>query len=294
MNKINRQQLFLAGIFLVTLLLSLGLVLIKPETGILLAAHRHDYPSPTAIALAEPEVPVVNESVEYVTIDGQTIKGYYAYPEGITKPLPGIIAIHEWWGLNENIKAMTRRLAGEGYQVLAVDLYNGQIAKTPQKATQLVLQAVGNPLGTEANITKAYNYLTEEKQAPKVATIGWCFGGSWSLETALLFPQELDAAIIYYGGQIGTATPKELNTLKMPILGIFGATDETIPVKTVEKFQSTLEELDKEAEFHIYENAGHAFANPSGQNYVPEAAEKAWDETTEFLEEHLANKLSGI
>jgi carboxymethylenebutenolidase len=73
----------------------------------------------------------------------------------------------------------------------------------------------------------------------------------------------------------------------MPILGIFGAKDDSIPVKTVEKFQSTLDELGKEAEFHIYDNAGHAFANPSDQNYVPEAAESAWDETTKFLEEHL-------
>jgi carboxymethylenebutenolidase len=287
MNRINPQQLFLTGIFLVTLLLSLGLALINPEKTVL-AAHRHDYPSPTVIALVEPKVPVVTKSVEYVTIDGQAINGYYAYPEGATEPLPGIIAIHEWWGLNDNIKAITRRLAGEGYQVLAVDLYNGQIAQTPEKATQLVLQVTGNPLGTEANITKAYKYLTEEKKAPKVATIGWCFGGSWSLKTALIFPEELDATVIYYGGEVGSATPKELSKLKMPILGIFGAKDDSIPVKTVEKFQSTLDELGKEAKFHIYDNAGHAFANPSGQNYVPEAAESAWDETTKFLEEHLA------
>ncbi len=288
MNRINSQQLFLTGIFLVALLFSLELTLIKPER-MLLAAHSHDYPSPTAIAMVEPEVPVTTESVEYVTIDGQAIKGYYAYPEGTTEPLPGIIAIHEWWGLNDNIKAMTRRLAGEGYQVLAVDLYNGQTAQTPQKATQLVLQVTGNPLGTEANITKAYKYLTTEKKAPKVGTIGWCFGGSWSLKTALLFPQELDAAVIYYGGEVGSATPKQLSTLKMPILGIFGAADDTIPVKTVEKFQSTLEKLGKEAEFYIYDNAGHAFANPSGQNYMPEAAEEAWEETTKFLEEHLVS-----
>jgi carboxymethylenebutenolidase len=288
MNRINPQQLFLTGIFLVSLLLSLGLALINPEKTVL-AAHRHDYPSPTAIALVEPKVPVVSKSVEYVTIDGQAINGYYAYPEGATEPLPGIIAIHEWWGLNDNIKAITRRLAGEGYQVLAVDLYNGQIASTPEKATQLVLQVTGNPLGTEANITKAYKYLTEEKKAPKIATIGWCFGGSWSLKTALIFPEELDATVIYYGGEVGSATPKELSKLKMPILGIFGAKDDSIPLKTVEKFQSTLEKLDKQAEFHIYENAGHAFANPSGQNYVPEAAESAWDETTKFLEEHLAS-----
>ena len=291
MNRINQQKLVLtAAVFLATLLFSLGLSLMQPETGTLLAAHRHDYPNPTAIALIEPKVTVTTESVEYVTIDGQAINGYYAYPEDATKPLPGIIAIHEWWGLNDNIKAMARRLAGEGYQVLAVDLYNGKTAETPEKASQLVQEVGNNPFGAEANITKAYNYLAEEKKAPKVASIGWCFGGSWSLETALLFPQELDAAVIYYGGQVGKATAEELSTLEMPILGIFGAEDSSIPVETVEKLKSTLDELGKKAEFEIYENAGHAFANPSGNNYVPEAAEKAWSKTTEFLNEYLASR----
>ena len=287
MGRFSQQKLVLRVIFLAALLISLGLGLVKPDA--LLAVHRHDYPSPTAIAMVEPKAPIVTETVEYVTIDGKAINGYYAYPQNTTKPLPGILAIHEWWGLNENIKAMTRRLAGEGYQVLAVDLYNGQIAKTPEKATQLVLEVTGNPLGAEANITKAYNFLAKEKQAPKIASIGWCFGGSWSLETALLFPQKLDAAVIYYGGEIGTATKKQLATLEMPILGIFGAEDESIPVAKVKKLESTLNKLGKEADIQIYDNAGHAFANPSGQNYAPEAAEKAWTETIDFLNKNLTN-----
>ncbi len=287
MGRFSKQKLVLRVIFLATLLISLGLGLVKPDA--LLATHRHDYPSPTAIAMVEPKAPVVVKTVKYVTIDGKAINGYYAYPKDSTKPLPGILAIHEWWGLNENIKAMTRRLAGEGYQVLAVDLYNGQIAKTPEKATQLVLEVTGNPLGAEANITKAYNFLTKEKQAPKIASIGWCFGGSWSLETALLFPQELDAAVIYYGGKINTATEKQLATLEMPILGIFGAEDKSIPVAKVKKLESTLNKLGKEADIKIYDHAGHAFANPSGQNYVPEAAEKAWTETIDFLNKNLTD-----
>ncbi len=286
MNRIGQRKLILTITFIVTLLLSVGMTWAKPE-GTVLAAHRHDYPNPTAIAQVEPQVPVATESVAYVTIDGQAINGYYAYPENATEPLPGILAIHEWWGLNENIEAMARRLAGEGYQVLAVDLYNGQVADTPEQASQLVKQVADNPFSAEANITKAYNYLVETKKAPQVATIGWCFGGSWSLETALLFPQDLDAAVIYYGGEVGKATAEELSTLQMPILGIFGAEDSSIPLETVEELQTTLEELGKEAEIIVYENAGHAFANPSGQNYVPEAAEAAWQKTTEFLNEYL-------
>ena len=286
MKKLSRQQLILAGIFAIALLLTLAMSVTKPEANRVLAAHRHDYPSPTAIALVEPDLPVATESVEYVTIDGEAINGYYAYPQDVTEPLPGILAIHEWWGLNENIEAMARRLAGEGYQVLAVDLYDGQVAETPEQAKQLVQQVANNPFSAEANITKAYNYLTEEKQAPQVGSIGWCFGGSWSLETALLFPQ-LDAAVIYYGGQIGEATAEELSTLSMPILGIFGAEDSSIPLETVEEFESSLQQRDAETEIIVYEDAGHAFANPSGQNYVPEAAEAAWKQTTEFLNKYL-------
>lgn len=288
MNKIMRNRLILAGIFIFTLLLNLEISWIKPEAGSLLASvHQHDYPSPTEIALVEPKAPVATESVEYVTIDGEAINGYYAYPEDMSAPLPGILTIHEWWGLNENIKAMARGLAAEGYQVLAVDLYNGQIAETPEKAEQLVKKVANNPFGAEANITKAYKYLREAKKAPKIASLGWCFGGSWSLETALLFPQELDAAVIYYGGQVGDKTAEELSTLQMPILGIFGAEDSSIPLDTVNQLRSTLNELGKNAEIIVYENAGHAFANPSGQNYVPEAAERAWQKTTKFLSENL-------
>jgi len=287
MNKILRQRLILAGVFLVALLMSVRASWAKPNADRMLALHRHDYPTPTEIASIEPSIPVVGESVEYVTIDGQAIEGYYAHPQDMAEPLPGILAIHEWWGLNENVEAMARRLAGEGYQVLAVDLYGGTVADTPQQASQLVKEVAKNPFAAEANISKAYNYLVEEKQATSVGSIGWCFGGSWSLETALLFPQELDAAVIYYGGQIGEKRAEELSSLTAPILGIFGEEDSSIPLKTVDSFASTLEELGKEAEIITYENAGHAFANPSGQNYVPEAAEKAWSKTMIFLNEHL-------
>lgn len=287
MSKIT-QQLVLGAIFLITLLLSVRTSWAKPNVNQMLALHRHDYPTPTAIAMVEPQVPVASEAVEYVTIDGQAIKGYYAYPEDMTKPLPGILAIHEWWGLNQNIEAMARRLAGEGYQVLAVDLYNGKTADTPEQASQLVQAVANNPFGAEANIAKAYDYLVKEKQASAVASIGWCFGGSWSLETALLFPQELDAAVIYYGGEVGEKTAEELSTLEMPILGIFGAEDSSIPLETVNQLRSTLKKLDKNAKILVYKGAGHAFANSSGQNYVAEAAEDAWKQTTKFLTKYLS------
>lgn len=249
--------------------------------------HKSDRPIPTALAQVEPTTPVVTESVEYAQVNGKTVTGYLARPQEAQGALPGIIAIHEWWGLNDNIKAVSNRLAGEGYQVLAVDLYNGATADNPEKAQELMTQVKENKALAQENLRQAYQYLQETTQAPKIASIGWCLGGSWSLQTALLFPEELDATVIYYGGEIGAATTEELSTLNMPILGIFGAEDASIPISTVEKFESDLKNLGKSANIQIYPNAGHAFANPSGENYVAEAAEKAWGVTTQFLAQYL-------
>ncbi|MEC4803596.1 MAG: dienelactone hydrolase family protein [Jaaginema sp. PMC 1079.18] len=247
--------------------------------------HQNDTPVASEMASSEPSVPVTATTVEYATVNGETVTGYLAKPENAEEPLPAIIAIHEWWGLNENIEAMARKIAGEGYTVLAVDLYNGQVAETPENARQLMQSVMDNPAPAQDNLQQAYDYLMNEQNAPKVGTIGWCFGGAWSLQTALLLPEAIDATVIYYGQLVTDA--EQLATLEMPILGIFGGQDSLIPVETVREFEDTLAELDKNAEIIVYEDAGHAFANPSGDRYVPEAAEKAWAETQAFFAEYL-------
>ena len=120
-----------------------------------------------------------------------------------------------------------------------------------------------------------------------MASIGWCFGGAWSLNTALAMPDTLDAAVIYYGHLV--TDPERLETLQMPILGLFGAEDQGIPLDSVEAFSSALETLGKDATIVVYPGADHAFANPSGHNYQPEAAEAAWRETVSFLGRVLGN-----
>jgi len=197
-----------------------------------------------------------------------------------------VIVIHEWWGLNENIEAMTRKLAAEGYTALAVDLYEGQVAQTPEQAKTIMLNALQQAPRLEGNLRQAHQYLQKERNAPKVASLGWCFGGTWSLRTALLLPEQLDAAVIYYGGNLET-DPAQLKTLSMPILGIFGALDSNPTPETVEIFEQTLKQLGKSAEIYLYPNADHAFANPSGTRYNPEAAEDAWQKTIMFLKKTL-------
>lgn len=249
------------------------------------AEHVHDAPAPTPAALAEPAAAVLEQELAYGESAKNNLVGFLAMPEDAAEPLPGIIVIHEWWGLNDNIKAMTRRLAGEGYVALAVDLYGGVTAETPEAAQGLMSALVENPDAARNNLRQAYDYLEKYALAPRIASIGWCLGGGWSLQTALLYPDSLDAMVMYYG-QI-EKDRKRLATLEVPVLGFFGGEDASIPVRDVQEFRATLAELGKTAEVLIVPRVGHAFANPSGGNYNEQAANEAWAATLAFLERHL-------
>ncbi|HEY9624384.1 MAG TPA: dienelactone hydrolase family protein [Crinalium sp.] len=251
----------------------------------LFLSHQHDRPIASAAVEQAPARPVETQRVTYGTVDGKPITGYLARPADATEPLPGLIVIHEFWGLNENIEAMTQRLAGEGYTALAVDLF-GQVADTPEAARAQVQAVSQTPQLLQENLRQAYQYLETEQQATQIGSIGWCFGGSWSLQTALLFPDQLNATVIYYGSQLVT-DPAQLRSLEVPILGLFGALDTNPSVKKVREFESALKSLGKSVEVHIYDGANHAFANPSGTRYNAEAAEDAWRRAIAFLNEHL-------
>ncbi|MGF1535820.1 MAG: dienelactone hydrolase family protein [Elainellaceae cyanobacterium] len=248
------------------------------------ALHQAD--APKSSPLVAQETMADGEDITYGEIGGVPLTGYLARPADAEGPLPGLIVIQEWWGLNDNIRAMARRLADQGYAALAVDLYDDQVAETPDEARTLVQAALDNPSRLEDNLSQAYGYLEGELSASKIASIGWCFGGTWSLNTALLFPQSLDAAVIYYGGGITTERDR-LQTLEMPIQGHFGMLDSNPSPETAKEFEAVLTELGKPVEVYLYEDAGHAFANPSGTRYNAQAAELAWERTTTFLKEHL-------
>lgn len=245
--------------------------------------HEGDRPVENASSDLAQSGEAAGEEVRYATVNGTEITGYLAKPENADKNTPGIIVIHEWWGLNDNIRNMTDKLAGEGYTALAVDLYKGKVAESPDSAGTYA----GSVDEEEAvdNLTQAYNYLSEEQNAANIGVIGWCFGGAWSLQTALAHPGKIDATVIYYG-RLVTDT-EQLKKLQMPVLGIFGAEDEGIPPKEVKAFESALNEVGISNSIHIYDGAGHAFANPSGTRYQEEAAKDAWQKTVSFFEENL-------
>ncbi len=174
--------------------------------------------------------------------------------------------------------------------VLAVDLYRGNTATTPEGARQLMLEVVEDPEPAKENIAAAYRFL-DTAGAPRIASLGWCFGGGWSLTAAQLLSDQLDASVIYYG-QV-TADEDKLRPVSSPILGLFAGDDTGIDVDSVEAFRAALRRLRKEHEIHIYPGVGHAFANPSGRNYDAEAAEDAWGKTLEFLARHLQSAAEG-
>jgi carboxymethylenebutenolidase len=226
--------------------------------------------------LAKDGVSVVGENVNYFN----NVKGFYAYPEQEGN-YPGVVMIHEWWGLNDNIKDMAKELAKDGYRVLAVDLFS-KVATTPEEARTQTAEL--DQTKAVENLKAATNFL-RQAGASKIASLGWCFGGRQSVELAIS-GIKLDATVVYYGSGLATTTDR-LKPIQWPVLGIFGDKDQSIPVETVRTFEASLNTLGIKNEIHIYPGVGHAFANPSGMNYAPNETKDAWAKTLVFLKENL-------
>lgn len=207
-------------------------------------------------------------------------EGYYAEPIA-GGSYPGVILIHEWWGLNDNIAGAAEELAAEGYRVLAVDLF-GAVAATSSDAQRQVASL--DQVKAIENMKTAERYL-RDKGAPRIASLGWCFGGGQSLQLALSENEDLAATVIYYG-QL-TDDQSRLQNISWPVLGVFGAEDRSISTSSVQAFESALNVVGIENEIYIYPGVGHAFANPSNTNYAPRETADAWEKTLAFLDKHL-------
>ena len=208
--------------------------------------------------------------------------GFLANPVS-TESFPGVIMIHEWWGLNENMKETATKLAAQGYVVLAVDLFDNNVANDAQKAMQMISD-FEQEQGI-SNMNAAVDYLQSNHNTSKIGSIGWCFGGGQSLNLALN-NEEMDATVIYYGRLV--TEQDTLSKIHWPVLGIFAELDQGIPVKQVGEFENSLDELGISNEIHIYPGVDHAFANPTGERYAPAETDDAWEKTLKFLKENLS------
>jgi len=211
----------------------------------------------------------------------ENISGYLAKPS-MDGDYPGIVMIHEWWGLNDNIKEMADNLASHGYVVLAVDLYGGDVATTSDQARQLISNY--DLASGIQNMNSAVSLLNDNYSVDKIGSIGWCFGGGQSLNLALS-NSDMDATVIYYGSLV--TDTEMLSAIHWPVLGIFAELDKGISVETVAEFESALNTLNVENQIFIYDGVDHAFANPSGERFASQESKDAWTNTIFFLESNL-------
>jgi carboxymethylenebutenolidase len=219
--------------------------------------------------------------------------GYLVYPSSISstsKKVPGVIMIHENRGLNSYIKDMANTLSKQGYAVLAVDLFKGQIATSNDQARLLSTSVRNNQSNAINNLQSAVKYLSSLPfvDSTKIASIGWCFGGGQSLQLALNSQNHpLVATILYYGTPLITDS-QQLSKIKWPLLGIFGDKDQANPLPLINKFKAALDSDKISNEILIYKGLGHAFANPSNQNYAPKQTAEAWQKTLAFLKRNVS------
>ena len=223
------------------------------------------------------------KSVSYKSGD-ETVQGMLYTPTGKAR-FPALIVIHEWWGLNDWVKEQASKLSDEGYMALAVDLYRGKVASTPDEAHEL-MRGVPQDRAVR-DLRAAFDFLKSQKnvKGDRIGSIGWCMGGGYALDVALEEPT-LAADVINYGHL--AVDENSLKKINAPILGIFGGKDRGIPVDDVKKFEQTMKQLGKKVEIMVYPDAGHAFENPNNkEGYRAEDAADAWKSTVGFLERTL-------
>ena len=234
--------------------------------------------------------PTENKTVTYF---GGNTTGYLVYPNqnqsGEKVKLPAVVMIHENKGLNDYIKESANLLAKNGYVVLAVDLFNGEVVTNNQERSGELTGAIReNPGIAIENMKAAVDYLRslDNVDPSKIASLGWCFGGQQSLQLAINSKDDpLAATVIYYGRL--TNDSQAISNITSPVLGIFGGKDQSISVDSVMQFQKALNDTGITNEIHVYPNVGHAFANPSNDNYAPTETADAWKKTLDFLNRNL-------
>ncbi len=219
------------------------------------------------------------DEVSITTAAGRKVSAALARPKA--SPAASIMLIHEWWGLNNQIKAVAAELAKQGYLALAIDLYDRKVATTRDDA-RAYMKTVKHAEGIDTVKSWGAWLKRHEGSSGKLGTLGWCFGGGWSLNASLAQP--VDATVVYYG-RVGNDAAA-LSALQGPLLGHFATKDQWINKDMVGGFEKAMDKAGKTYTSHWYE-ANHAFANPTSSRYDEPDAKLAWERTLAFLEKYL-------
>ncbi len=236
---------------------------------------KNEHPQPLDFKLADGK----GNMVTYKTADGTDAYGYEVKSDKPTNNW--VLVFHEWYGLNDYVKREAEEIAAKlgNVNVLAVDLYDGKVATNNEEAVKYV-QSVDNARALSI-IAGARDYAGTNAV---FATLGWCFGGSWSNQAAIELGDRCKACIIYYG--MPEQSNERLALLKAPVLGIFAKQDTRITPEVAAKFEENLKSLNIPASIYIFD-AAHAFANPSNPKHDAAATEEAKEKTYGFLMEKM-------
>jgi carboxymethylenebutenolidase len=219
------------------------------------------------------------KNVSYKSGD-ETVQGILYTPAG-KGPFPGIVVIHEWWGLNDWVKDQATKISDEGYVTLAIDLYRGKVATTPDEAHEIMRGVPEDRAKRDLHAAVEFLKSQSNVKTDRLGAIGWCMGGGYALDVALQEPT-LKADVINYG-HLAT-DPQSIAQINASILGLFGAQDRGIQVEDVKKFEQTLKQQGKKVEIVIYPDAGHGFENPNNKDgYRAADTADAWQRTVNFF-----------
>jgi len=221
----------------------------------------------------------MGKSVDFDTADGEKGSAYMVNSKTASNKY--LFVIHEWWGLNDHIRQEADRYAKElgDVNVMALDMYDGNVADNPDDASRF-MKAVSKD---RANAIVNGALAMAGKDA-EIGTIGWCFGGGWSLKSSLLAGSQAKACVMYYGMPVQDA--KVLAALETDVLGIFATQDAWISPEVEKKFAGLMKATGKKLISHSFD-ADHAFANPSSPRYQEESATAANKIVLEYLKERL-------
>jgi carboxymethylenebutenolidase len=240
--------------------------------------------STPAFAAMHPNPKVVNpenllgKMMTFDAADGQQANAYFIPAKKKSKKW--LIVIQEWWGLNDNIKLEADKYFGAlgDMNVIAVDMYDGKVAATPDSAMKLMR---GANMGRMAAIIQGA--IKHAGTDASIYTVGWCFGGMWSLQTAILAGPQAKGSVMYYGRP--ESNIEKLKSIQCDVIGFFGNQDQSPSPALVNEFEKNMKEAGKNLIVNRYE-ANHGFANPSNPSYNPTATADAYAKAIAFLKAH--------
>ncbi|MFN4808682.1 MAG: dienelactone hydrolase family protein [Bacteroidota bacterium] len=220
----------------------------------------------------------LGKMISFEAADGKPAGGYFIPAK--KKSNHWLIVIQEWWGLNDNIKNEADKYYSDlgNMNVLAVDMYDGKVAATPDSAMKLMR---GADMARMVAIVKGA--IAHAGKDASIYSVGWCFGGMWSLQTAMLAESKAKGSVMFYGRP--ESNVEKLKTLQCDIIGFFGNKDQSPSPAVVNDFEKNMQSAGKKLETHKYE-AGHGFANPSNPAFNEAAAADAYQKAIAFLKAH--------